>query len=290
MQYSQLRAFHAVATYGGYQAAAGNIHIQQPTLSGHVGALEKTHGIKLFQREGRSVVMTPAGEALKLLADELFDVVDRIDTHLGETEELARGSLRLAVDTTSLTGELIALFKTEYPALQIDVSIGNADFVNRQVRASSADIGILAGSSQSPDFDYLYLASVPIVAVAPKDHALGARKSVSLKTLSKERLILRERGSNTRRLFDEACASMEIVPEDTMEMERSEMIMAGIVNNLGIGILEEDEAPSSGFCLLQLEDLDLQADEHLMWATSQNEVNVVRAFVDMARQWTRGAQ
>jgi DNA-binding transcriptional LysR family regulator len=288
MKYSQLRAFHAVATYGGYQAAADNIHIQQPTVSGHVKALEKAHGIKLFQREGRGVVMTPAGEALKLLADELFDVVDRIDTHLGETEDLARGSLRLAVDTTSLTGELIARFKQDYPGLQIDVSIGNADFVSRAVRASAADIGILAGGARSADYDTLYLTSVPIVAVAPEGHALSKRKSVKLKDLARERLIVRERGSNTRRLFDEACASMDIVPQDTMEMERSEMILAGVANNLGIGILEESEVPPTGFHTLSLSGVDLQADEYLMWATSQNEVNMVRAFVDMAQAWTRG--
>lgn len=288
MQYSQLKAFHAVATYGGYQAAADNIHIQQPTVSGHVRALEKAHGIKLFQREGRGVVLTPAGEALKLLADELFDVADRIDTHLGETEELARGSLRLAVDTTSLTGELIALFKADFPNLQIDVSIGNAEFVNREVRASSADIGILAGEAQGPDFDTLYLTSVPIVAVAPEGHAFARRKSVKLKDLAKERLIVRERGSNTRKLFDEACAAKGFVPVDAMEMERSEMILAGVANNLGIGILEESEVPPTGFSTLHLEGVDLQADEYLMWSASQNEVNMVRAFVDMAQAWTKG--
>lgn len=288
MQYSQLRAFHAVATHGGYQAAAKNIRIQQPTLSGHVSALEKAYGIKLFRREGRGIALTSAGEDLKLLADELFDVADRIDTHLGEMEELARGSLRLAVDTAPLAGELIALFKAEYPALQINVSIGNSAFVNGQVRTSAADIGILAGKSESPDFDYLYLASVPIVAVVPKGHPLSRRKSVALKDLARDRLILRERGSNTRKLFDEALASANLVAEDTMEMERSEMIMAGVANNLGIGILEEVEAtPSVGTVTISLKDIDLQAEEFLMWSASQEDVNIVHAFIDMAREWTK---
>jgi LysR family transcriptional regulator, low CO2-responsive transcriptional regulator len=286
MKYSQLRAFHAVATYGGYQAAAKNINIQQPTVSGHVSALEKTHGLKLFRREGRGVVMTPAGAELKLLADELFDVVDRIDGHLGEMEELARGSLRLAVDTAFLTGELIALFKAKFPALQIDVSIGNAEFVTRMVKTSACDLGIVAGTSDSSDFDYLHLASVPIVAVVPADHAFAMFKKVGLKDLALERLMVRERGSNTRRLFDEACHEAGVELQDAMEMERSEMILAGVTNNLGIGILEEVEVSTSDkFKSVPIRDINLFADEYLMWAINQTEVNIVRAFVDMAREW-----
>lgn len=65
INYSQLRAFHAVASHGGFTRAAAALHVTQPTLSGQVKALEEAYGVRLFDRRGRKVFPTELGRSLE---------------------------------------------------------------------------------------------------------------------------------------------------------------------------------------------------------------------------------
>jgi len=73
MTYSQLRAFHNVARYGGFSKAAEQMHQSQPVLSGHIKELEKIYDTLLFKREKRSVKLTLAGEELFILTKQFFE-------------------------------------------------------------------------------------------------------------------------------------------------------------------------------------------------------------------------
>jgi LysR family transcriptional regulator, low CO2-responsive transcriptional regulator len=72
MNLTQLRAFHVVAQAGGFSLAARTEDLSQPTLSAQVCALEAGYGVGLFDRKGRGVQMTPAGQSLYAVTTRLF--------------------------------------------------------------------------------------------------------------------------------------------------------------------------------------------------------------------------
>ena len=79
MYYTQLRAFHAVAVYGGFSKAANELRLTQPSISEHVRTLEQDFGILLFNRHKRSVEPTNWGEQLLSITRRLFETEQRSD-------------------------------------------------------------------------------------------------------------------------------------------------------------------------------------------------------------------
>ena len=79
MRYAQIRAFHHVALHGGFSRAAAALHVSQPSISEQVRQLEQAHDVLLFQRAGRQVRLTPAGEDLFLLTKRFFEAEEQIE-------------------------------------------------------------------------------------------------------------------------------------------------------------------------------------------------------------------
>ena len=117
MYYYQLRAFHAVATYGGFSKAARQLNISQPAISDQVRKLEGWYNIRLFERKRRSVVPTELGFRLFELTKRMFEQEKEAVTLLSESEALRTGSLRIAADTPLHSVNLIGAFREAYPGI-----------------------------------------------------------------------------------------------------------------------------------------------------------------------------
>src|SRR5712672_2880644 len=96
---TQLRAFHLVAESGSFSSAARASGLSQPNLSGQVTALEKTYGVHLFDRGGRTVTPTETGRQLHGLTTRLFALQDEARALLAGEQALTRGHLRIAADS-----------------------------------------------------------------------------------------------------------------------------------------------------------------------------------------------
>ena len=93
MRYSQLKAFHSVASHGGFSKAANAVFITQPALSEHVRRLEQEHDVLLFIRERNRVRLTPEGEQLFVLTKRLFEVEREVGDFLSASRAVVAASL-----------------------------------------------------------------------------------------------------------------------------------------------------------------------------------------------------
>ena len=99
MTYSQLRAFHCVATYGGFSKAAEKTQHSQPVLSGHVKQLEELYDNLLFKREKKRISLTSAGKELFILTKQFFEVEEQINSHLSKSSASVSGKIRIVADS-----------------------------------------------------------------------------------------------------------------------------------------------------------------------------------------------
>src|SRR3569833_935754 len=114
MRYSQLRSFHAVATAGGFNAAANAFHITQPTLTSQIGSLEEEFGVDLFFLKGRRRELTDAGRHLLSITSRLFAEEDEALAFLEQSRELQHGKLSLGAVGPCHVPEMITAFKRKY--------------------------------------------------------------------------------------------------------------------------------------------------------------------------------
>lgn len=283
MYYSKLRAFHAVATQGGFSKAADHLHLTQPTLSDQVRKLEIDFDILLFNRNSRSVTMTEAGKHLLLITTRMFECEAEAMEFLQETQDLLTGNLTLSADAPFHILKIVRQFRDRYPGVNVNIKIGNSEEILRLLLDFKSDIGVF---SRVPDDDRLNVVSLrddPLVAVISKDHAWASRKSIRFSELEGQPLVLRERGSTTRQLIEDEFARLKLKQGNLMEVEGRESIREAVATGNGIGFVSKPEFGfDSRLQMLELKNCELPMHEYLVCLGNRSNMRVVSAFWDMA--------
>ncbi len=284
MYSSQLRAFHAVATHGGFTKAAEKLGLTQPALSDHVRKLEKRFDVQLFHRHKRRVFPTELGLRLMEITRRQFELEDEAVKLLRESQALRAGTLNIAGGAPLHIVGIVAAFQKKYPGVRITLSQGNSDEVMTQIHDYSADIGELG---QAPNDDRLLnipLRSDPIVAFVPKDHKWAKRKKITLAELAAEPLVLREPGSTTRQLVEEEFRRLGIEAEFVMEVEGREAAREVVAAGIGVGIVSKLEfGHDERLTPIALSDCKAVMQESIVCLKERADLRIIDAFLTEVR-------
>ena len=283
MYYSQLRAFHAVATQGGFSKAAEFLNLTQPTLSDQVRKLEKDFDVLLFNRTSRSVSLTDAGRHLLSITNRMFECEAEALEYLKESQDLLVGSLTLAADAPFHVLRIVRAFRNTYPGVTVNLKIGNSEDILNQLYDFDADVGVFSHVPDDARLKVLSLRDDPLVAVISQDHHWAGRRAVKFRELVGEPLVLRERGSTTRRLVEQEFARLDIQMGTVMEVEGRESIREAVATGNGIGFVSKPEfGHDNRLAMLELQDCKLPKHEYLVCLENRAETRVVSAFWEMA--------
>jgi aminoethylphosphonate catabolism LysR family transcriptional regulator len=288
INHAHLRAFNAVATHGSYTRAAEVLHVSQPTLSAHVKELEERYSVKLFERRGRGVVLTGFGQSVLDISQRLFRIESEVEELLISARELVTGQLRVGADSPYHIIPIMAAFQGRYPGIQLSISFGNSEQLLKSLRSSNCDIAVLPNVPG----DDRRLSSVPLkpdrlVVFVNQSHAWAKRNSIRLQELKDERLVLREKGSNTRALFVKAMREMQIPVNDVMEIGSREGVREAVAAGLGVGVVSESEfGCDNRLHALSVSDARLEDVEFVVCLKDRRTMRVIRAFFDLLEKFT----
>ena len=241
MEIRQLKAFLAIADARTITAAALRIHYTQAALSMQIKQLEREVGVPLFTRMPRRVVLTEAGERLLARAQHILREHDAALAEMAELAGAKRGRLRLGsasgmVSADSLPAVLKKL-KRAHPHAEVSVTSGTSEELVRKILAGELDAAFVSLPVQARNVETELLSQDQLVAIASPRHALAHQRVVSAFALAGEKLILGERGGNTRRLIDEFFAEAGLKPTVAMELSRQAAIKNMVAADMGVGIV-----------------------------------------------------
>jgi DNA-binding transcriptional LysR family regulator len=192
MELRQLRTFVAVAEELHFHRAAQRLYIAQPSVSQQIKTLEGELGVKLFERDRRSVALTPAGTLLLGEARELLARAEHAMTVVRAAGAGERGRLRLSL-TRSLTGgiagAIVNAYRERYPEVELELAVGNTMMHVQQLHAGAIDAGFVRPPLEDPTLEELPLGREPLVCVLPKGHRLTRRSTVRREDLYDEPLV-----------------------------------------------------------------------------------------------------
>lgn len=281
MYYSQFRAFHAVATQGGFSKAAAHLGLTQPALSDQVKKLEERFNVLLFHRHKRVVRLTPLGEKLLEITHKSFQLEMQAIDLLSAHQSLEKGNLNIAADTPLHVIPLIGKFKKTYEGISVSMSIGNAQQIINGLLDFSYDLGIVADMPEDARFHSITLCEDPLVAFVANTHPFATRKSITLAELSKAPLIMREQGSRTRNHTEEEFAKAGLEINIVMEIQGREAAREAVAAELGVGIVSEPEfGHDSRLTALTLEDCSATMTESLVCLKEKRHLKTIKAFYD----------
>jgi aminoethylphosphonate catabolism LysR family transcriptional regulator len=280
---SQLHAFHLVAEAGSFSAAGRASGISQPNLSGQVAALERAYGVRLFERRGRSVTPTETGRQLQGITTRLFALRDEAQALLAGEQALTRGHLRIAADSAHHVVPIMAALKKRAGDLTFSLSIDNSAVVLERLLRHEADVAVMAKSVSDPRLHALRLRTDRLVLFAPARHPLAKSSQVSLAALNDQDLVLRERGSITREVLEEAMAAADIKPRSIVEVQTREGVREAVAVGFGVGAVFASElGEDRRFRRIAVTDSDLSVAEYAVCLQERRRVALVRAFMDEA--------
>lgn len=241
MEIRQLRAFTAIAETRTFTAAAQRVHVTQAAISMQIRQLEQEVGIPLFIRTPRRVVLTEAGEKLLERAQLILREHDAAVAEIAELAGAEHGRLRVGSSSATVSAErLPQLFREmleAHPHVDITVTSGTSESLVRHILAGEIDVAFVSLPVEARNVETEVLSHDQLVAIASPRHPLARQKVVSAFALSGEKLILGERGGNTRRLIDEFFAEAGLKPTVAMELSRQAAIKNMVAADMGVGIV-----------------------------------------------------
>lgn len=224
-----IRYFLAVAEQRNFTRAAEVLHVSQPTLSQQIRQLEDTLRTQLFDRSGRTVQLTDAGQAWIRYAKLALQDLDAGVRAINDVAELSRGSLRLAVTptyTAYLVGPIVDGFHLLHPGIRIDIRELTQDQMEAQLADDKLDIGVAFHPAFSADIESHPLFEETLSLVVGRSHPRASRrKALTGPDFGKEPLVLLNDTFATRRFIDEHFLRHSIRPLVAIEVDSTGAIV-----------------------------------------------------------------
>ena len=278
-----MRAFHAVATEGSFTKAARLLGVSQPAITIQVKALEDTYGAILLHRTGQRVVLTDLGDDLLVITRRIFDLDQEAEELLSAARELRGGHLRAGADGPYFVMGVLAAFIERYPGVRVTVAMGNSQSVLRDLVDYSTDVAVVARIDDARRFHAAPYIRQSVVVFVPKTHEWGKRCGIRLAELEGQPMILREQGSCTRQILEDALTKAGITPRVVMEIGSREALHEAVAAGLGIGVVEVAELGTDDrLTTLEVTDVRLEATEYVVCLKERRSLRTVQAFFDLA--------
>lgn len=288
MTLEQLTIFAAVAERQHMTRAAEALNLTQSAVSGAIQALENRHQVALFHRIGRRIEITPDGEKFLDRARKVLLAAGQATSFLKELKGLESGTIAIHASQTTGTYWLpqrLAKFKNRHPGIDIEVTLGNTDQVAAAVISGAAEIGFVEDSLARPELLTEQIATDELAVVVGAAHPWSRLRRVGLHQITETSWVLRERGSGTRSVFENALRKARISPSTlpvSLELPSNEMIRSAVEAGLGATAISQSvvSAALRHGTLRRVNLLRIERPFLVLRHRERTPSNAVKAFLD----------
>lgn len=235
----QLRSLAALLQHGSISAAAKHLHLTPPAVGQQLRLLERAVGLSLTTRTPRGLEATDAGREVLMTAANIEAELESCRRTLANIAGGRVGRVTLGAVSTAkyFAPRLLASFWHQHPDVQVTLSVGNRHETITAVGGADVDMAVMGRPPEELDVDTEVIGPHPHVVIAEPDHVLAAERKVTLRRLSDERIVVRERGSGTRLLSDGLFARCAQLPDVAMEASSNETIKQAVIAGLGVALI-----------------------------------------------------
>jgi LysR family cyn operon transcriptional activator len=294
MELRHLRYFAALAEQLNFTRAAETVHVTQSTLSHQIKQLETEIGQRLFDRIGKRIVITEAGEQfLGKVKLALAEIDDGLRAVRGTAQQLS-GSLRIGVTHTfnvSLLPSCIEIFFSKHPSVRVTVQEQNAESVARGIEMQTFDIGIAYRPHSAAAISFEPLCNDEMALVVSPNHPLAGRKRIRMVELHRQNLVLSTKDTTTRELLDGWFRSVGAEPVVVVEMNPISPVLS-LVRRMDICAIISRQALTdvTDLRVVPIENPTPLRTPGILWNRAQEPTAVAKSFAVVMRNAVMGTQ
>ncbi len=238
--FRQLRVFTEVAAQGSMARAAETLHLTPPAISMQIKEIENQVGLPLFDRNGRAVTLSTAGEYFLVHAKRLLAALKDADHAMARLKRVERGVLTIGMVGTAkyFVPHLLARFHQDHPGVEVQLRVtGNREQLVVMMQAGEVDLSIMGRPPREVSTRAESFAAHPLVFIAPPGHPLALRSDIPVTALQDYPFIAREHGSGTRTAMDGFFADHRLEARMAMELPSNETIKQAVMAGLGLSFM-----------------------------------------------------
>ncbi|NBD27472.1 LysR family transcriptional regulator [Paenibacillus glycinis] len=242
MDIRHLNYFLEVARRQSFTKAAQALYITQPTISKTIKNFEDELGVVLFERAGKRILLTDAGEILLEQAQQMMQAFKDMTFRLEELTEVRAGRIRVGLPPmvgVSFFPQVIGRFRASYPGIALELFEYGTKRVAAEVESGELDIGVILLPADEERFDSFCFVKQQLMLVVPPSHRLAGREEVRLAELSEEPFLLFHEDFALRDRIIAACERQGFRPHVVYSSTQWDFISELAAVNLGIALLPD---------------------------------------------------
>jgi DNA-binding transcriptional LysR family regulator len=240
---NQLRAFYQAAKHLNFSEAAKALYVTQPAVAAQLKAFEKHCELKLFKKKAGKLYLTEEGKVIYKYAQKVFNDEKDIETAVEEMKKLKRGSLRIGTARTYaryFMPFLISRFRQTYPKVKIHLDEGSSAEMVQNLIDFKNEIAIIAKGNENRKVTFIPFSQEELLLILSPKHNLARKRFIPFQQLAEEPIIMKEKGSGTRKLVDELFSLNGCEPNILTETSDAEMIKQIVQRGEGISFLVKE--------------------------------------------------
>jgi len=239
MDFDQLHTFLEIVRLKSFSKAAQTCYRTQPAISAQVRQLEQELRADLFERFGSRISLTTAGKIFSEYAEQMLDLRRRVQDAIAELETNPRGELVIAANEATciyVLPKVFSEYRTQFPAVQLQVLRSYGSRVVEAVMENSADFGLTQLPVEEKRLQVVNVYRDEIRLIVPARHPLANRAVVTAQDVAEHFLVLPKYGK-TRTRLNEWLEAVEDEVRISMELDSTEMMKHFVIAGLGVSFM-----------------------------------------------------
>ncbi|MEP6871431.1 MAG: LysR family transcriptional regulator [Anaerolineaceae bacterium] len=278
MELAQLEAFLQVAHHRSFSRAAEALFLTQPSVTARIQSLEREIGERLFERTGRSVTLTDAGDAFMPHAQRALTAVQEGTDAIEAVRHGDIGSIRIGASDTIATYVLPGIlkqFRETRPRVHVHLTTGQTEGIVEKLLAGETHLAV-SRLTQHPEIESLHLYNDDLALVCSPSHPFASRGWVTIAEAGREPFLFFQRTSSYHSLVYSMFLRAGVVPESVMELDSMETTKHMVEAGLGIAILPvvsvEREVQAGQLARVEIRDMEQPAQREVGVHVVRNRV------------------
>lgn len=237
--FRQLRVFNEVAKHLSFVRAAENLHLTPPAVTMQVKELEGHVGTPLFERQGKKVSLTTAGEYMLVYTRRILSTLKDAEDAAARLVHAQTGVLTIGMVSTAkyFMMKLLAQFKEKHSGVEMRLATGNRDHLLKLLENNELDLAIMGRPPRELKTRAEPFAAHPHVFVSAVSHPLANESRIRPEELRSQEFIVREQGSGTRAAMEKFFEEVRVAPKMPMQVSSNETLKQAVMAGLGLGFV-----------------------------------------------------
>jgi DNA-binding transcriptional LysR family regulator len=291
MELRHLRTFKTVAILNSFNRAADVLYYAQSTISEHIRSLEDDLKVLLFDRMGRRIRLTEAGEKLMGYAQKILDIEEELRVEVsGQKEPQGTLSIRIPVTiSTYYITPIIHAFHKRYPRIGLDFMSCSYYSLQQELQSGMLNLAfIILDAFEEAKLNTEVLCKIPLVLVANPDSKLTSKSSLSVGDLKGETIFIAKNDCSYRLMFEKILTQNKVNPQIIIELNSIESIKKCIIEGMGVSLLPlvavAEELHKGLLAELSLLDTIRNPDLLMIWNEVKKISPILNEFINTTRE------